>query len=80
MLPQVAEKFFKQRIEDRQKAAAPAQKAEGINPEVVAAISAVVADMGSREGRQYAVGNISRLNNQNRWGLYGMLERFRTKL
>lgn len=82
MLPQVAEKFFKQRIEDRQKAAAPAQStADGINPEVVAAISAAVNEMGIRDGRQYAIGNISRLgNNQNRWSLYGQLDRFRTKL
>ncbi len=79
MLPQVAEKFFKQRIEDRNKATAPA--ADGIKPEVVAAISAVVNDMGERDGTQYRVGNISKINqNQNRWGLYGMLDRFRTKI
>ncbi|PYG87583.1 oxaloacetate decarboxylase alpha subunit [Ruminiclostridium sufflavum DSM 19573] len=83
MLPQVAEKFFKQRIEDRQKseAAKNAPKAKGdINPEVVAAISAAVSEIGKRDGKQYCVGNISRINNQNKWGLYGMLERFRTKI
>ncbi len=87
MLPQVAEKFFKQRIEDRQKASAEnepkAQATNGINPEVVAAISAVINEMGKRDGKQYAVGNISRLNNQqaqNRWSLYGMLDRFRSKI
>ncbi|EGD48740.1 Conserved carboxylase region [Ruminiclostridium papyrosolvens DSM 2782] len=80
MLPQVAEKFFKQRIEDRNKAAAPAAPA-GINPEVVAAISAVVNEMGERDGREYRVGNIYKINqNQNRWSLYGMLDRFRTKI
>lgn len=79
MLPQVAEKFFKQRIEDRNKATAPAS--EEIKPEVVAAISAVVNEMGERDGTQYRIGNISKLNqNQNRWSLYGMLDRFRTKI
>ncbi len=79
MLPQVAEKFFKQRIEDRNKATATA--ADGIKPEVVAAISAVVNEMGERDGREYRIGNISKINqNQNRWGLYGMLDRFRTKI
>ncbi len=84
MLPQVAEKFFKQRIEDRKKAETSAentQKANGdINPEVVAAISAAVCEMGKRDGKDYYVGNITQLNNQNRWGLYGMLDRFRTKI
>ncbi|ACL76087.1 oxaloacetate decarboxylase subunit alpha [Ruminiclostridium cellulolyticum] len=79
MLPQVAEKFFKQRIEDRNKATAPAS--DEIKPEVVAAISAVVNEMGERDGTQYRIGNISKLNqNQNRWSLYGMLDRFRTKI
>ncbi len=79
MLPQVAEKFFKKRIEDRNKTTAPA--ADGIKPEVVAVISAVVNEMGKREGTQYKIGNISKINqNQNRWGLYGMLDRFRTKI
>jgi oxaloacetate decarboxylase alpha subunit len=80
LLPQVAEKFFKQRSEET----APAAKVnEGINPEVVAAISAAVNEMGKKDGKQYAVGNISRLSNeqyQNRWTLYGMLERFRTNI
>jgi oxaloacetate decarboxylase alpha subunit len=84
MLPQVAEKFFKQRIEDRKKAETPsenAQKANGdINPEVVAAISAAVCEMGKRDGKDYYVGNITQLSNQNRWSLYGMLDRFRTKI
>jgi len=88
MLPQVAEKFFKQRIEDRQKvliSAVNAPKAANeINPEVVAAISAVVAEMGKKAGKRYSVGNISRLDNQqhnqNRWSLYGMLDRFRSKI
>jgi len=87
MLPQVAEKFFKQRIEDRQKASTEnehkTKTADGIDPEVVAAISAVIYEMGMREGKQYSVGNISRLgsqHNQNRWKLYGMLERFRTNI
>lgn len=85
MLPQVAEKFFKQRIEDRKKPsptdADNAQKSNGgINPEVVAAISAAVHEMGVKDGKQYCVGNITRLDNQNRWKLYGMLDRFRTKI
>ncbi len=79
MLPQVAEKFFKKRIEDRNKTTAPAE--DGIKPEVVAAISAVVNEMSKRDGTQYRIGNISKINqNQNRWGLYGMLDRFRTKI
>ncbi|HEY5587268.1 MAG TPA: oxaloacetate decarboxylase subunit alpha [Ruminiclostridium sp.] len=85
MLPQVAEKFFKQRIEDRLKASTVKEPklADEINPEVVAAISAAIYEIGKRDGKQYSVGNISRLNNQqnqNRWGLYGMLDRFRTKI
>ena len=83
MLPQVAEKFFKQRIEDRQKASADSGKSAGdINPEVVAAISAAINEIGKQEGKQYSIGNISRINNQseNRWKLYGMLERFRTNI
>jgi oxaloacetate decarboxylase alpha subunit len=82
MYPQVAEKFFMQRIEDKKNAAKDSPKAaDGIKPEVVAAISAAVNEMGARDGVQYSIGNISRLNqNQNRWGLYGMLERFRTKI
>ncbi|MHB8064437.1 MAG: hypothetical protein ACYDG2_17695, partial [Ruminiclostridium sp.] len=92
MLPQVAEKFFKQRIEDRQKSSISvenAQKApvfDGISPEVVAAISAAIVEMGKRDGKQYSIANISRLGNQqnqqnqNRWSLYGMLDRFRAKI
>jgi oxaloacetate decarboxylase alpha subunit len=86
MLPQVAEKFFKQRIEDRKKPASDENEqtaSSDINPEVVAAISGAVYEMGVRDGKNYSIQNISRLNDQqaqNRWGLYGMLDRFRTKI
>lgn len=85
LLPQVAEKFFKQRIEDRKAAQNPVSASsatkDGISPQVVAVISAAVADMGAQEGRQYAVGNITRLDeSQNRWKLYGMLDRFRKNI
>lgn len=84
MLPQVAEKFFKQRIEDRENAnKSNSKSADGINPEVVAAISAAVNEIGKQEGKQFSIGNISRIDSQqsqNRWKLYGMLERFRTNI
>ena len=81
LLPQVAEKFFNYRKEQRSKQ--PENTSLNKNDsEVAAVISAAVATIAEQDGTQYSITNISRSNDsaQNRWNLYGMLDRFRTKL
>ena len=81
LLPQVAEKFFNYRKEQRSKQLEDTSQNKN-GDEVAAVISAAVATIAEQDGTQYCITNISRSNdsNQNRWNLYGMLDRFRTKL
>ncbi|HEX9062489.1 MAG TPA: oxaloacetate decarboxylase subunit alpha, partial [Clostridia bacterium] len=73
LLPQVAEKFFKNRIEKRNK---PEQKED--DAEVMAAISAAVASMDVEEGCRLQVSSVKRANSV--WSLAGRLERLRGKI
>ncbi len=73
LLPQVAEKFFKNRIEKRNK---PEQKED--DAEVMAAISAAVASMDVEEGCRLQVSSVKRVNSV--WSLAGRLERLRGKI
>jgi oxaloacetate decarboxylase alpha subunit len=78
LFPPVAEKFFQYRLEQRAKKNEPQNK---LSDEVVAVISAAVATVGEEEGKDYAITSITGRNqNENRWNLYGMLDRFRTKI
>ena len=78
LLPQVAEKFFQYRQEQRNTKTQPQNE---LSDETVAVISAAVAAIGEEDGKDYAITSISGINqNGNRWNLYGMLDRFRTKL
>lgn len=81
LLPQVAEKFFNFRKEQRSKQLEDTSQNKN-GDEVAAVISAAVATIAEQDGTQYSITNISRSNDsaQNRWNLYGMLDRFRTKL
>ncbi len=81
LLPQVAEKFFNFRKEQRSKQLEDTSQNKNVD-EVAAVISAAVATIAEQDGTQYSITNISRSNEsaQNRWNLYGMLDRFRTKL
>lgn len=84
MLPQVAEKYFKYRIEKRNKhdiIEEDNQSGNKMNPEVVAAISAAVSSMEATPGHKLVVRSLKRVEQTTPiWGTVGRMQRFQSKL
>ncbi|MCX8132152.1 MAG: oxaloacetate decarboxylase subunit alpha, partial [Clostridia bacterium] len=78
LLPQPAEKFFKYRIEQRNKKENPDT---GNNNEIMAVISAAVASMETEPGTKLIVRSFRRVPQVSPlWSTAGRLQRFQTKL
>ena len=83
LFPQVAEKFFINRKEERVKAAQKAEEkpSQSKNDEVVAAISAAIASLSEEAGVNYVVTSIKRVpQTSHAWKIVGRMERLRGKL
>ncbi|MCX7746498.1 MAG: oxaloacetate decarboxylase subunit alpha [Clostridia bacterium] len=80
LFPQVAEKFFQYRQEQRQKAETKEEKSSG-NDEIMAVISAAVAAMEAAPGHQLVIKSVSQVTKAaSNWKTIGRMERFRNKL